>query len=164
MLQNNGLQGSNPDLTAWGKVGDATIAVDSNNPLSSAIPHSLRLDVPKGADGSVGVTNSGYWGIPVDGNDFQTYFWIKGALDGNVTARLVGNGTGIEYASTSIPVSANDKEFTYIEATIPTTKAPDGNVYYELSVDGSEIAGGSLYFGLVQLFPQTYKSRYVSIP
>ncbi|CAG7918492.1 unnamed protein product [Penicillium olsonii] len=159
LLQNNGLQGSNPDLTAWGKVGDATIAVDSNNPLSSAIPHSLRLDVPKGADGSVGVTNSGYWGIPVDGNDFQTYFWIKGALDGNVTARLVGNGTGVEYASTSIPVSANDKEFTYIEATIPTTKAPDGNVYYELSVDGSEIAGGSLYFGLVQLFPQTYKSR-----
>ncbi|CAG8423631.1 unnamed protein product [Penicillium salamii] len=160
LLQNNGLQGPTPDLTAWGKVGNATIAVDSKNPLSSAIPHSLRLDVPAGANGSVGVTNSGYWGIPVDGNDFQTYFWIKGALETNVTARLVGNGTGIEYASKLIPVSANDKEFTYVEAKFPTTKAPDGNVYFELSLDGDAIAGGSLYLGLVQLFPQTYKNRH----
>lgn len=162
MLQNNGLQGPTPDLTAWGAVGEAEINVDSDNPLTSAIPHSLRLDVSQGTTGSVGVTNDGYWGIPVDGSDFQTYFWIKGDLNSNITARLVGNGTGTEYASTSIPVSSSSKAFTYIEASFPTTKAPDGNVYFELSLSGKEVAGSSLYFGLVQLFPQTYKNRLVS--
>ncbi|KAJ5593923.1 Arabinosidase A [Penicillium hispanicum] len=160
LLQNNGLQGSDPNLTAWASVGDATIAVDSENPLSSAIPHSLRLDVPKGATGSVGVTNTGYWGIPVDGSEFQTYFWIKGDLSSNITARLVGNGTGTEYASTSIPITSTSDNFTYIDASFATTKAPDGNVYYELSLDGESVAGSSLYFGLIQLFPTTYKNRY----
>ncbi|KAJ5111611.1 hypothetical protein N7532_002146 [Penicillium argentinense] len=159
LLQNNGLQGKNPDLTSWGSIGDATIAVDSNNPLTSAIPHSLRLDVSEGATGTVGVTNNGHWGIPVDGSSFQIYFWIKGDLNSNITARLVGNGTGTEYASTSIQISSNSNNFTYIDATFPTTIAPDGNVYFELDLDASEVAGSSLYFSLVQLFPETFKSR-----
>lgn len=159
MLQNNGLQGPNPDLNAWGSVGKATIAVDSDNPLSSAIPHSLRVDVAKDSSGNVGVTNSGYWGIPVDGSKFQTRFWIKGDLKGNINARLVGNGTGTEFGSASIPVSSNKNKFTYIEASIPTKKAPDGNVYYELSLDAKSVAGSSLHFGLVQLFPETFKGR-----
>ncbi|KAJ5538778.1 Arabinosidase A [Penicillium frequentans] len=160
MLQNNGLQGGDPDLTAWGTVGDATIAIDYDNPLSSAIPQSLRLNVPSDATGTVGVTNAGYWGIPVDGSEHQTYFWVKGNLFGDITASLVGNGTGIVYGSTSIPVTSTADNFTYIEASLSTTKAPDGDVFYELSLDASAVAGSSLYFGLVQLFPTTYKSRY----
>lgn len=161
MLQNNGLQGTSANLTAWGSVGDATIAVDSENPLTTAIPHTLRLDVADGTTGTVGVTNAGYWGIPVDGSEHQTYFWIKGDLNGNITASLVGNGTGKVYGSTSIPVTSTSNKFTYIDASLSTTKAPDGDVYFELSLDGSEVAGSSLYFGLVQLFPTTYKNRYV---
>ncbi|KAJ5651778.1 Arabinosidase A [Penicillium longicatenatum] len=160
MLQNNGLQGADPNLTAWGTVGDATIAIDYDNPLSSAIPRSLRLDVPSDATGTVGVTNAGYWGIPVDGSEHQTYFWVKGDLSGDITARLVGNGTGTVYGSTAIPVTSTADSFTYIDASLSTTKAPDGNVYYELSLDASAVAGSSLYFGLVQLFPTTYKNRY----
>ncbi|KAJ5998410.1 Arabinosidase A [Penicillium sp. IBT 35674x] len=160
MLQNNGLQGTDPDLTAWGTVGDATIAIDYDNPLSSAIPQSLRLDVPSAATGVVGVTNAGYWGIPVDGSEHQTYFWVKGDLSGDITVSLVGNGTGTVYGSTSIPVTSTAGDFTYIDASLSTTEAPNGNVYYELSLDASAVAGSSLYFGLVQLFPTTYKSRY----
>ncbi|KAJ5106074.1 hypothetical protein NUU61_003421 [Penicillium alfredii] len=159
LLRNNGLQGSKPDLTAWGSVGNSKIAVDSDNPLTSAITHTLRVDVPKEATGRVGVTNAGYWGIPVDGSNFHTSFWIKGKLDGDITARLVGNGTGTEYASKSISVSSNGNKFTVVDASFETTKAPDGNVYYELTVDGKSVAGSSLYFGLVQLFPRTYKDR-----
>ncbi|KAJ5909428.1 Arabinosidase A [Penicillium tannophilum] len=160
MLQNNGLQGNDANLTAWGTVGDVTIAIDYENPLSSAIPQSLRLDVPSDATGTVGVTNAGYWGIPVDGSEHQTSFWVKGDLSGDITASLVGNGTGTVYGSTPIPVTSTADSFTYIDASLSTTKAPDGNVYYELSLDASAVAGSSLYFGLVQLFPTTYKSRY----
>lgn len=161
MLQNNGLQGSDPDLTAWGAVGDATITIDYDNPLSSAIPHSLRLDVPSDATGTIGVTNAGYWGIPVDGSEHQTYFWVKGDLSGDITASLVGNDTGTVYGSTAIPIDSTADDFTYIDASLSTTKAPDGNVYYQLSLNASAVAGSSLYFGLVQLFPTTYKNRYV---
>lgn len=154
------MQGENPSLTAWGSVGEAAkISVDAENPLTSAIPHSLRLEVAEGATGTVGVTNDGYWGIPVDGSDFQTYFWIKGDLKSSITARLVGNGTGTEYASTTIPISSNSKDFTKFDASFPTKKAPNGDVYFELSLNASEVAGSSIYFGLVELFPQTYKNR-----
>lgn len=161
MLRNNGLQGTSPDLTAWADVGDAMISVDSDNPLTSAIPHTLRLNVPNGATGQVGFTNEGYWGIPVDGSTFQNYFWIKGEFSNNVTVRLIGNNTGTEYASTSFTVSSKADEFTHVNVSFPTTKAPDGNVLYELTVDGESIAGNSLYFGLVQLFQETYHSRLV---
>ncbi|KAJ5730448.1 uncharacterized protein N7483_004956 [Penicillium malachiteum] len=160
ILRNNGLQGTAPDLTAWGAVGDATIAIDFDNPLTTAIPHTLRLDVASGTSGTVGVTNTGYWGIPVDGSEHQTYFWIKGDISGDITASLVGNGTGTIYGSTSIPVSSTSDNFTYVDASLSTEKAPNGDVYFELSLDGAEVAGSSLYFGLVQLFPTTYKDRY----
>lgn len=161
MLRNNGLQGTSPGLTAWADVGNATISVDSDNPLTSAIPHTLRLNVPNGATGQVGFTNEGYWGIPVDGSTFQNYFWMKGEFSNNVTVRLIGNNTGTEYASTSFAVSSKADEFTYVNVSFPTTKAPDGSVLYELTVDGESIAGNSLYFGLVQLFQETYHSRLV---
>ncbi|KAJ5707457.1 hypothetical protein N7488_007258 [Penicillium malachiteum] len=121
MLQNNGLEGTSPDLTAWGAVGDATIAIDYDNPLTTAIPHALRLNVASGTTGTVGVTNTGYWEFP----------WMEGDISGNITASLVGN-----------------------------EKAPDGDVYFELSLDGADVAGSSIYFGLVQLFPTTNKNRY----
>lgn len=161
MLRNNGLQGSSPNLTAWAGVGDAITAVDLENPLTSAIPHSLRLDVPDGATGQVGFTNDGYWGIPVDGSTFQNYFWIKGDYSSNITVRLVGKDGGNEYASTSFAVSSQADGFTYVSTTFPTIKAPNGDTLYELTVDGKLTAGKSLYFGLLQLFPETYHTRFV---
>ncbi|OQD89971.1 hypothetical protein PENANT_c002G10523 [Penicillium antarcticum] len=76
-LQNPGLQGKTPRFDDLGTVGDATIAVDSNDPLSSAVPHSLRLHVPVDTSGPVCVTNSGYWVIPVDEKYFRPAFGSK---------------------------------------------------------------------------------------
>ncbi|KAL4917688.1 glycoside hydrolase superfamily [Aspergillus aurantiobrunneus] len=158
MLQNNGLQN---DLNAFAEVGSGTIAVDTENPLTSAIPQSLRIDVPEDASGAVGFSNSGYWGIPVDGSVFQASFWVKGSFSGDVSVRLVGNGTAAEYASTAVSVTAEVDSFTFVTTDVPTTKAPDGNVYFELTVDAAAVAGQSLYFGLPQLFPATFKERQV---
>lgn len=99
--------------------------------------------------------------MPVDGSTFQNYFWIKGDFNSNITARVVGTTSGTEYGSASFPVSSNSSDFTYVTASFPTTEAPDGNVHYELTVDGKEASGLSLYFGLVQLFPETYHQRFV---
>lgn len=165
MLRNNGLQGSAPELTlaAWAGVGDGSIAVDLENPLTSAIPYTLRLDVSGNATGQVGFSNAGYWGIPVDGSTFQNYFWIKGEYSGNVTVRLVAQDGAEEYASSSFVVSSSADAFTYVTASFPTVKAPDKNVLYELTVDGTLAAGQSLYFGLLQLFPETYRARLLPL-
>lgn len=138
--------------------------MDSDNPLTSAITKTLRLDVPQEATGRVGFTNDGYWGMPVDGSTFQNYFWIKGDFSDQVTVRLVGASSGTEYGSNTFPVTSNSSAFTYVTTSFPTTRAPDGNVYYELTVDGKTTAGSSLYFGLVQLFPETYHQRFVCSP
>ncbi|KAE8145187.1 Arabinosidase A [Aspergillus avenaceus] len=159
LLQNNGLQGSDPKLTAWAAVGDASIAVDSQNPLTEAIPHSLKLDAKDSASGAVGFTNEGFWGIPVDGSEFQNTFWIKGDFSGEITLRLVGNNTGTEYGSATVSPKSTSSNFTKVEAKIPTKKAPDGAVLYELTVDGEALGGKALNFGLFELFPETYKSR-----
>lgn len=164
MLRNNGLQGNAPDLTAWASVGDGTIDVDLENPLTAAIPHTLRLDISEDATGQVGFSNAGYWGIPVDGSTFQNYFWIKGEYSGSATVRLVSQDGGEEYASSELEVLSNADEFTYVTTSFPTVKAPNGNVLYELTVDGDLVAGKSLHFGLLQLFPETYKARFVFPP
>ena len=56
--------GSSSALLAWSAVGGAQIqVVDSTTPLSSALPNSLEVTIPKGSTGTVGVANSGYTGI-----------------------------------------------------------------------------------------------------
>ena len=46
--------------------GEAGIALDPANPFNDKLTTSLRLTVTKAAKGqSVGVANTGYWGIPV---------------------------------------------------------------------------------------------------
>ncbi|OJZ92932.1 glycoside hydrolase family 51 protein [Aspergillus luchuensis CBS 106.47] len=159
LLQNPGLQGTTPNLTAWAAVGDATIAIDGDSPLTSAIPSTIKLDVADDATGAVGLTNEGYWGIPVDGSEFQSSFWIKGDYSGDITVRLVGNYTGTEYGSATITHTSTADNFTQASVKFPTTKAPDGNVLYELTVDGSVAAGSSLNFGYLTLFGETYKRR-----
>ncbi|KAL4891408.1 Arabinosidase A [Aspergillus ambiguus] len=159
MIQNNGLQGSSPNLTAWAAVGDATISVDTTNPLTAAIPNSLNLEIKDDASGPVGFTNEGYWGIPVDGTEYQNSFWIKGDFSGEITVRLVGNETGTDYGSTTFNQSSTMDDYTKVSVKFPTTKAPDGAVLYELTVDGESVQGSSLSFAMFELFAQTYKSR-----
>ncbi|PYI15696.1 Arabinosidase A [Aspergillus violaceofuscus CBS 115571] len=159
MLQNPGPQGSSPSTTAWTAVGKGTIAVDSENPLSSAITHSFRLDVASGATGAVGFINDGYWGIPVDGNEFESSFWIKGDYSGKFTVRLLGNSTGTVYGSKTFTHKSNSKTFTQASVKFPSKRAPDSHVVYELTVDGKAAAGSSLYFGYITLYGKMYKSR-----
>lgn len=140
-------------------LGDGTISVDTTNPLTAAIPNSLKLDIKPDATGAVGFTNEGYWGIPVDGTEFQNSFWMKGDFSGEITVRLVGNETGMEYGSTTFNQSSSSDDYTKVSVKFPTTKAPDGNVLYELTVDGESAQGSSLSFTLFELFAQTYKSR-----
>lgn len=136
------------------------LAVDTANPLSTAITSSLKVSVPSGTTGKVGFLNEGYWGIPVNGDTYHNYFWIKGDYNGTVTLQLVGASSGTVYASKDLHVESTADDWTYYETSYGSTAAPDGNNVWQLLFDGSAVAGSALYFDLVQLFPVTFHNRF----
>lgn len=118
--------------------------------------------MPSGATGQVGFSNSGYLGVPVNDDTYANYFWMKGDYSGSVTLQLVGASSGTVYASNTIRVDSVSTEFTYYQTSYASAQAPDGNNTWTLTFDGASVAGGALYFDLVQLFPVTYHARFAS--
>ncbi|KAF7908376.1 uncharacterized protein EAF01_004131 [Botrytis porri] len=163
LLRNNGFQGTNPGLTAYAAVGGTNLTVDTANPLTSALPRSLRVSVPSGTTGQVGFSNAGYLGVPVNDDTYANYFWMKGSYSGSVTLSLVGVASGKVYATKTITVNSVATSFTYYETTYHSTQAPDGNNVWKLTFDGAKVAGSALNFGLPQLFPVTFHQRYNGI-
>lgn len=136
------------------------LTVDTDNPLSTAITSSLKVSVPSGTTGKVGFLNEGYWGIPVNGDTYSNYFWIKGDYKGTVTLQLVGASSGTVYASKDLEVASTADNWTYYETSYGSTAAADGNNVWQLLFDASAVAGSALYFDLVQLFPPTFHDRF----
>lgn len=161
MLRNNGFQGDDPGLLAYAPIGDVDIDQDTDNPVSKAITSSLRLSVPEGETAFVGFANQGYNGVPVMNETYTSEFWMKGDYEGEVTLQLVGSTSGKVYANHNMTVDSTADTFTRWETTFDSTASPDGDNEWRLLVDGNKVAGSELYFGLVQLFPPTFHSRYV---
>ncbi|KAJ5998864.1 glycoside hydrolase [Penicillium sp. IBT 35674x] len=159
LLRNNGFQGDDPGLTAYYAVGNVSISQDTSNPLSTAIASSLKVTVPSGTTGYVGFSNYGYDGVPVLDTTYTNYFWMKGDYSGIINLRLVGNSTGTVYADHNITVDSSASKFTYYDTSFTSTGSSDANNVWQLRFDASTVAGSSLNFGLVQLFPPTYNSR-----
>lgn len=137
--------------------------MDTTVPLTSAITKTLKVTVPSGTTGSVGFSNSGYSGVPVNADTYQSYFWVKGSYTGTITISLVGSSSGIVYGSSDITVTSTAAKFTYVTTTFASSQSPGGDNVWQLTFDGSKVAGSSLWFGLVQLFPVTYHERFNGI-
>ncbi|KAJ5604899.1 hypothetical protein N7510_010053 [Penicillium lagena] len=159
LLQNNGFQGANPGLTAYAPVGDALISQDSLKPVSNAITSSLQVSVPADATEYVGFANTGYNGVPVMAATYRSSFWMMGDYSGTINLRLIGSHSGIVYADHNLTVKSKASKFTQYETSFNSSPSPDGENEWHLTFDGSKVANSSLNFGLVQLFPPTYKGR-----
>lgn len=53
------------------------------NPLSSALPKSLKVSVPAETTGQVGFSNSGYNGVPANADTYANYFWMGRGILGD---------------------------------------------------------------------------------
>lgn len=161
LLRNNGFQGSDPDLRAYKPIGDVNISVDSLRPVSHAITSSMQVAVPINATGFVGFANTGYAGVPVDDTTYQNSFWMKGSYNGTVTVQLVGSSSGDVFATHNLSVQSTEEKFSRFETSFNATRpAPDGDNEWRLLFDAAVVNGSFLNFGLVELFPPTYKGRY----
>jgi alpha-L-arabinofuranosidase len=137
--------------------GGATgeISVDTSKPLNPENMDSLKLTMISGS-GSVGVANSGFWGIPVGSGStckLRLHAAASAGFTGPLTVRLESADGGTVYAQTSFSgLSTGWAQFT--ADLVPT--GTDTNARLVVGIDQP----GTVWLDVVSLFPQaTFKNR-----
>jgi alpha-N-arabinofuranosidase len=133
----------------------AQIQRDEAEGPSDALKTSLKLSVTAAAvTGEAGVTNPGYWGIPLrPRTTYKGSFYAKvdDAAVGPVTARLINDKTGAVVAEAHVAINAGPwsrYEYTFNTSAI----TPSSANHFELLVAHP----GTIWFQLVSLMPPTY--------
>lgn len=138
----------------WSVIGDGKASLDRDDPVNSALPVSLRLEL---AGGAAGVANDGYWGIPIrPDTSYIATFYAKsaGGFSGPVIASIVIDDSGVAVAKADSPAITT----SWQKYTVKLTTGPDApttaRAKFILSAKGS----GSVSFSMVSLFPPTYQN------
>ena len=163
LVRNRDLKESSSNPVAWSEVGspgtDASISLDSSQPLNSANPVSLKLAVGGGtSNGRVGVANAGYWGIPVKpSTTYNVSFFARSdaASPGPLTVDLESNSGHVWASSTVTGVTGSWQQLT---TTLHTNGGAPASLENRLviSTPAASAAGSNLWFTIVSLFPPTY--------
>jgi alpha-N-arabinofuranosidase len=137
--------------------GAASMSQDTTQPMNDALTNSLKLEVTSaGENQRAGISNEGFWGIPVRPNtEYKARIHAKGGngFTGPLTLAIVSNDGKTIYAQAQIP-NITDSYQRY-DATLTT-----GNVKATAEARFQIWAGGTgtVWFSLVSLFPPTYKN------
>jgi alpha-L-arabinofuranosidase len=137
---------------------DASMTMDSSTGPSRALPLSLALTIRSAtAAEPAGISNEGFWGIPVRPHTvYQGSFFAKAADPsiGPIAVRLIDNDTARVLASTTVPTLSSDwKQYSFTLGS--GANPPSANNRLVLSAEKP----GKLWFSLVSLFPPTYHDR-----
>jgi alpha-N-arabinofuranosidase len=134
----------------------AQIARDEANGPSDALKTSLKLSVTVATPGGeAGITNPGYWGIPLKPHTMYKgsfYAKIDDAGIGPVTARLINDKTGAVVAEAHVSVNAGPwarYEYTFTTGAI----TPSSTNHFEILVAHP----GTIWLQLASLMPPTYR-------
>ena len=147
----------------WSLVKDAdatgAIALDKTQPLSDAIPVSLKLDITGGgAKQRAGIANDGYWGMAVrPATTYRASFYAKAApgFSGQLSVSLESNDGSAVFAHAE--VAGVTGEWKKYEMKLTTGRAIQPSATNRLAIRVN--ATGTVWFGLVSLFPPTFNDR-----
>ena len=138
--------------------GAGSLSLDRSQPLSAALPVSLRLDISR-AGGHVGAANEGYWGLPVKpGTPYQVSFYARTTpgFTGSLTVSLESvDGSRIFAQAQNSKLTADWKRYAVTLQTGPDS--PAGPTLGRFVVASNQ--PGSVWLNLVSLMPPTYKNR-----
>jgi alpha-L-arabinofuranosidase len=160
LIRNRAFQGSDvfpSDLMSWDASKGANLSLDMANPLSAALPTSVK--VTAGGSGMVSLVNEGWWGIEVELQTYTGSFYVRGAYNGQFVASLQSTTSGNTLAVTNITSKSVSDAWTQHNFTLnPTSAASDINNTFSIAYDAAS-ATGPLNFNLLSLFPPTYNNR-----
>ncbi len=160
LVRNRSFQDDPSAPAHWSLVQDGggagTMALDTDQPLSAALPVSLKVAVTAASRGRrVGAANEGYWGVPVrPDTPYQASFYARGdGKTGPLTVSLESaDGTTI-YAKASAP--APGAGWKQQKVMLRTGRAAPA--LGRLVITASR--PGTVWLNLVSLFPPTYNGR-----
>jgi alpha-L-arabinofuranosidase len=160
LIQNRSFEDDAATPKHWSLVktgtAEGSIALDGTTLLNSAQSKSLRVDVTTAdPQGSVGISNDGYWGISVkSGIQYDVSFFSKASsgFTGDIKASIQSADGKTVYGQAILSSIGMDwKKYT---ATI-TSNGTDSNARFVLSIT----TVGSVWFDVVSLFPPTFCNR-----
>jgi alpha-N-arabinofuranosidase len=135
----------------------ATIALDNKNPINEALTVCLKLSVTK-AEGRAGITNEGYWGIPVKPQtSYQASFYVKTADDaaGPLNVSIESNDGAVIYAAGQVTLTKGDWKKYSLTLTTNASVKPTTQARFVITAPHT----GTYWFNLVSLFPPTFNNR-----
>lgn len=137
----------------WSAIGSGKISTDLANPVNTALPISLRLDL---MGGEAGVANDGFWGIPVRPDTTYTASFYARAADGfagPVTASLRTDDKDITVAKADTQAISHEWQKYTVKLKTGQDAPTTARARFVLSASGV----GHVWFSLVSLFPPTYQ-------
>lgn len=147
-------------LDAWFPVGKASLSLQNlSQPLSAALPTSMRVSTNGSTSGQAGFLNTGWWGIDVKVQESTGSFYVKGSYNGTFIASLQSNLTNETFGSVEIQSTASDGWVQHNFTSTPHIAAPNSNNTLAIIFDPAEASNGYLDFNFISLFPPTYKDR-----
>jgi alpha-N-arabinofuranosidase len=135
----------------------AEVSADESTGPSAALKRSLKVVVTSATEAApAGVQNEGYWGIPVRPREtYSGSIYAKADAAGvPVTVSLVNDQTGVVAASATVGGLTSDwKEYTFALKTADVPASASNHLILTIP------RAGTVWFGLVSLFPPTYLGR-----
>ena len=151
LIQNRSLKDNARGSAHWTPVGETTLSLDREKPLSSVQNVSLKME----GKGPVGVSNDGYWGIPIRPSTmYRCSFYARATSSRNLDVSLESpDGTTVFAKGVATGVGTDWKK---IELTLNTSaSAPTtADARFVVRTDA-----GTTWLTLVSLFPPTTNNR-----
>ena len=119
--------------------------------------HCIKLEVTSVASGSVGLANSGYWGIKLENHTkYKISFWAKKGQDFNgiLRAKLESNEGKVYAQSNDLKPTTSWQHFIFEIYTSGIQEISGANRF---AIYAS--APGELYFDVITVMPPTWKDR-----
>jgi alpha-N-arabinofuranosidase len=164
LIRNRTFKANPTNAIYWGAVGDAAISVDTNQPLNAALNVSLKLDTSKASKAApVGISNGGYWGIPVRPNTaYHASLYAKAKkFSGALTVSLQSaDGKDVFASATIAKVSGDWKKYDFTLTTGNVEPSKENKLVITTTKPGNVFSKhGTVWFQQVSLFPPTYDNR-----
>ena len=163
LIANRAFQDNASDPAHWSvsaeNGGTGTLALDKAVPLNDALRTSLRFEFSAaGAGQRAGLSNGGFWGIPVRPScTYHASFYAKAApgFKGPLTLALAGNDAPETFATGVVP--AVSESWAKYEVTLRTAAgiSSSKNNRFVIWAAGS----GTIWLQNVSLFPPTFNNR-----